>query len=395
MSFGIGLRPSVPSRVLRTLHALKGSATRGDLVMATALPLVEIDAALASLMAEDRVQVSVTESAVLVYRLHGRHPPSDDESAATPRWALRPRLRSARVRDERARAFDRKTLSLIRARGGVVSLAELVEHTGLTVQDAETEALRLARLYGGEPHPSWDGHVVYAFPHLVESAHGAFHVREPRPAWARADDPMGERAAPWWSRHPLLAGVVAVAAGVLAWLATFPPPPGGRALVLASVAGASAGAAFALSGSVLRRLGRLPPFRRRSPATLRRYALGYVFETALRGKGVVSLERTLTYLRTRTDDGGIPRRKVEAALRRLAAEFDAPVTELEGDVFFGFRNVKRQFLASHVQRVRLGLERKAAGRTVFDSGDSELDAAARELEDFDRALRESRSRSET
>lgn len=363
--------------------------------MATALPLAEIDGALASLMAANRVQVSVSESAVLVYRLHGRHPPSVDEPAATPLWALRRRLRSAGVRSERARAFDRKTLSLIRARGGVVSLAELVEHTGLTVHDAETEALRLARLYGGEPHPSWDGHVVYAFPDLVESAHGSFQVREPRPAWARADDPMRERRAPWWSRHPLLAGAGAVAAGVLAWLATFPPSPGGRAVVLAAVAGASAGAAFALSGGIVRRLARLSPFRLQSPATLRRYALGYVFETALKGKGVVSLERTLTYLRSRTDDEGISRHKVEAALRRLAEEFDAPVTELDGDLFFGFRNVKRQFLASHVQRVRLGLERKAEGRTVFDSGDSDLEAAARELEDFDRALGEGPFRGET
>lgn len=395
MSLEAGLGKSAPSRILRTLHALNGSATRGDLVLATALPLVEIDGALASLMAADLVQVSVSESAVLVYRLHGRHPPSVDGPAATPLWALRRRLRSAGVRMERARAFDRKTLSLIRARGGVVSLAELVEHTGLTVHDAETEALRLALLYGGEPHPSWDGHVVYAFPDLVESAHGSFHVREPRPAWARADDPMRDRRPPWWSRHPLLAGAGAVAAGVLAWLATFPPSPGGRAFVLAAVAGASAGAAFALSGGIVRRLARLSPFRLRSPATLRRYALGYVFETALRGKGVVSLERTLAYLRSRADDEGIPRHKVEAALRRLAEEFDAPVTELDGDLFFGFRNVKRQFLASHVQRVRLGLERKAAGRTVFDSGDSELEAAARELEDFDRALGEGPFRGET
>lgn len=395
MSFQARIGPPAAGRILRALHALNGRATRGDLVMATALPLVAIDGALASLMAADRVQVSVSESAVLVYRLHRPQPPSEDTSAATPRWALPRRLRWERVRSERAHAFDRKTLSLIRARGGVISVAELVEHTGLTVGGAETEARRLARLYGGEPHPSWDGHVVYAFPDLVESAHGAFHVREPRPAWARAEDPMRERHTPWWRRRPLAAGALAVAAGVLGWLATFPPPPGGRAVVLAGVAGASAGAAFALSRGILDRLARLAPFRLRSGATLRRYALGYVFETALKGKGVVSLDRTVAYLRSRSDDAGIARHKVESVLRRLAVEFDAPVTELGGDVFFGFRNVKRQFLASHVQRVRLGLERKAAGRTVFDSGDSELDAAARELEDFDEALRDSSTRSET
>ena len=381
------------AEVVRALTALGGGATRGDLIMATALPRAEVDAALASLMAEERVQVWVSESAVLVYRLHRREP--SGAVGPVPSWAASRRLRLLGTKRERIVSFDRKTLRFIHAQGGVISLAELVEHTGSTVEDAEAEVRRLARLYGGEPHPSWDGHVVYAFPDLVESAHGSFQVREPRPAWARADDPMRERRAPWWSRHPRLAGAGAVAAGVLAWMATFPPSPGGRAFVLAAVSGASAGAAFALSSGIVRRLARLSPFRLRSPATLRRYALGYIFETALKGKGVVSLERTLTYLRSRTDDEGIPRRKVEAALRRLAEEFDAPVTELDGDLFFGFRNVKRQFLASHVQRVRLSLARKAAGRTVFDSGDSDLEAAARELEAFDQALGEGPFRGET
>ena len=154
------------------------------------------------------------------------------------------------------------------------------------------------------------------------------------------------------------------------------------------MAGLSAGGAFALTGQAMRTLARRPAFRRRDPATLRRYALGYVFETALKGKGVVSLSRTVLYLESRTGKRRISRAAVEAALRTLAREFDAPVTELEGDLFFGFRNVKRHFLASRVQRIRLALERKAGARTVFDSGDSELDAARRELEEFDRALAE-------
>jgi hypothetical protein len=43
-------------------------------------------------------------------------------------------------------------------------------------------------------------------------------------------------------------------------------------------------------------------------------------------------------------------------------------------------------LASHVQRTRLRLARTAAGDTVFDSADSSLVVAARDLEAFDRAL---------
>lgn len=408
-------RSVVPDQeILRALRALGGRATRGDLIMATGFPKADVEQALDALMAAERVQVAVSESAVMTYRLDhalsesgtpkGRAERGWDAGADTERgsgqaasgalegrWTHLGRLRPRFRRTIRPHAFDRKTLQLIRARAGVISLAELVEHTGLPVERTRREAERLADLYGGEPHPSWDDHVVYAFPDLVESAHGDFHVREPRPAWARADDPMDGHD----TRHPVLRGVLAgggaVLAGALAWLITFPPSGAGRAFILAAVAGLSAGGAFALVDRGLESLARHPLLRTHRSDTLRRYVLGLVFETALKGKGVVSLDRTLEYLRARTGSRWIRRRKVESVLRRLAAEFDAPVTELGGDLFFGFRNVKRQFLASHVQRVRLKLERRADGRTVFHSGDSELAAARRELEDFDRALQDASS----
>lgn len=384
--------------------------------MATGLPRAEIDAAVAELMTHGRVEISVSESAVLVYRLLERReaPVSSEPTRAPaslptfggperrsaspspkpgrgPRWS--PAVwsgpwRSSGPPRHRGDAFDRKTLRLIRARGGVVSIAELVEHTGLTVEGARREMERLADLYGGEPHPSWDGHVVYAFPDLVESAHGDFHVREPRPAWARNHDPLESRTPPGPIRRLTVAGLAAASAGLLAWFLTFPPGGWGRVVILAAVSGASAGAAFALSRAVLRRIARHPLLRPYRTETLRRYVLGYVFETALRGKGVVSLSRTVSFLRTRTGSRQVRRRTVEKVLRQLAAEFDAPVSELDGELFFGFRNVKRQFLASHVQRIRLRLERQASGPTIFDSGDSEVDAARRELEAFDRELRQ-------
>jgi len=266
----------------------------------------------------------------------------------------------------------------------VVSIAELVEHTGLSVAGAAREAERLVALYGGEAHTSWDGHVVYAFPELVASAHGDLRLREPRPAWVWCEEPMVDpRPSRLTGRAVAFGGAVAA----LGWFATFPPGAAGRVLLLACVAGASAGAAFALCGVVAGRLGRLPRVRLRRDETVRRYLLGHVFETALRGKGVVSLERAVTHLASRTGVR-LGRRKVERVLRGLAAEFDAPVLQLEGDLFFGFRNVKRQFLASHVQRVRLGLGRDAEGSAVFDSGDPDEAAAERELRLFDLELAE-------
>jgi hypothetical protein len=190
--------------------------------------------------------------------------------------------------------------------------------------------------------------VVWAFPELMSSSHGRFASREPRPAWVRFDDPM-ERARA--GRH-------------------------------------------SLARRILSAISSHPFLRFRSPRALRRYALGYVIQTALAGKGVVSLRRTVAYLQARAGRRRVSRSAVEAALRRLAQEFDAPVTEVNGELFFGFRNVKRQFLASHVVRRRMRLARTASGRTVFDTADTPRRAGARDLEAFDLELFSARLRSD-
>jgi hypothetical protein len=137
---------------------------------------------------------------------------------------------------------------------------------------------------------------------------------------------------------------------------------------------------------LFRRLGPLRRLQLRRPDALRRLALGHVFETALAGRGVVTVDTTRRYLDRRI--GGRPLRpiRVEAVLKGLSAEFDAPITR-EGDaLFFGFRSVKRQFLAAEVVRRRLRLGEVVTGPTVFDSGDSRPVANARDLELFDREL---------
>jgi len=317
--------PDWQPEVVDTLRALGGEGTLGDLVSLTGLFSSEVIAALEALLGSDRVHVRVSESGDVVYRLDRK------------RWD---RIRTWGRASPRAAqiAFDRKTLRLIRSREGVLSMAELVEHTGQPLAEAEREMARLASSYGGEPHASWDGHVVWAFPELMSSAHGRFDLREPRPAWVRADDPI--EAARTGRR-----GVV---------------------------------------GRIVRAIRRRAPVwdRRR----LRRYALGHVIQTALAGKGVVSLERTARYLEARTGRRRMGRTVVEAVLRQLADEFDAPINEVGGDLFFGFRNVKRQFLASHVVRRRMCLGSTASGRTVFDSADSPAIAGGRDLEAFDAEL---------
>jgi hypothetical protein len=240
---------------------------------------------------------------------------------------------------------------------------------------------RLAELWRGEPHAGLDGHTVYAFPDLMSSVLGRFPDREPRPAWVWDEDPMDHAQG---RRRRARLGVAATACGAtaLAGASLLAGPLLGAAGALTL---AGAGMASLVQGvrGMLRHHRR---FRFRQPDTLRRYALGYVVETALRGKGVVSLKRTVAFIQGRAGKRRVSRKAVEIALRDLAREFQAPVTTEGDDLFFGFRNVKRQFLASMLLRKELALGRTVAGETVFDTADPPEVAAARELEAFDRAL---------
>ena len=337
--------------VARSLRALGGEATLGDLLVQTGLPSPEVEESLQQLMALGGSHVRVTECGDMTYRLA----PFVSSAPAPDGWSSRtaehrrigPRF--CRFSRDGAVGFDHKTLNLIRARHGVLSLAELVEHTGLTLHDAELEMCHLERDYGGESIPSLDGHLVWVFPQLMTTAHGRFAIREPRPAWVRARAPL---------RRPVA----------------------GRSIVR-----------FGLHhrvGAILRSAWSRRPFRALSRSELRRFALGHIYRVALAGKGVVSLDRAVEFVQARVPRWRIRRSRMEAVLRGLAAEFDAPITA-EGNgngLFFGFRNVKRQFLASEVVRCKLDLERRATGRIVFDSADSPSEAQRREIEIFDEEL---------
>ncbi len=375
------------AQVLKVMRALGGEGTLGDILVLAGLPRQDVENALEEMIAVDRAQVRVSNSGELIYHLPERrmaHRP-------TPLQRLLGRTASERPPRDFAKArrvwLDRKTLRLIRARQGVISLAELVEHTGLPLKDAEKEMERLADCYGGQPLASWDGHIVHVFPELMASAHGRFGVREPRPAWVRAADPtrLTKRSLRRETAGLIVNGVGLVASVVAPWLLAsrlvFEGPLGPLLAVVPSAAGA-----LFFGHRLIRAFGQHRLFRFRRMRTLRRYALGHVVETALKGKGVVSLDRTVKYLQTRAGKRKVKRSAVEEALRELAREFDAPITELGGDLFFGFRNVKRQFLASDVVRRRLQLGRTAFGRTVYDSGDSPLQATQRDLESFDLEL---------
>jgi hypothetical protein len=362
--------------VLGVLGALGGEGTLGDVMVLSGLPHRAVELGLDALLADGRAEVRVTRAGEVVYHLGPARGPLPGLSRWVPRGMPVTRM-----------PLYRKTLRLIRAREGVLSVAELVEHTGLPLEEAEKEMLRLADWYGGEPRAALDGFTVWVFPALMTSVHGRFALGEPRPAWVRFEDPVHPRGPARPRRPTLKLGLwslgTAVSLGASAVAVTGLATGGLAPAVLLAVSGV---AAVVLGTGLIRAVRRHRVFRFREKRSLRRYALGYVVETALAGKGVVSLERTVKYVQSRAGKTRVSRRGVEAALRDLAREFDAPASREGEDLFFGFRNLKRQYLASVLERRRLQLARLASGDAVFDTADSPGEAGARELATFDRDL---------
>ena len=284
--------------------------------------------------------------------------------------------------------LDRSTLRLIRARRGVITTSELVEHTGLGLAEAEEEMGRLVGAYGGEPAVSKEGDVVYAFPSLMMSAHGPVTAREPNPAWMRLEHSL-ELTGNTTAANAAVAGMNGfnlLAAATAPW---FIFPRLGIEGPLAFVGLVLVPIVFSLMFfgiPLLRTLGVKLENRRRATRNVRRVLLGEVYRAALEERGV-GLSGCIDRSASRLGGQAPSRHQVETELTRLAAEFDANVEPAEnGSLVYSFPAIRRQFAASEGMRRSLRLEGRSLGEIVFSTGDSESEAAARDLAAFDREL---------
>ncbi|MCH7856935.1 MAG: hypothetical protein IIB37_09315 [Gemmatimonadetes bacterium] len=295
--------------------------------------------------------------------------------------------------------LDRGTLRLIRARKGALTTAELVEHTAMALPDAEEEMGRLLGSYAGEPTVSRDGELVYTFPELMTSAHGAVKAREPNPAWMRMEYPL-ELTGNEKKHDAVIVGMngftlvaAATAPGFiipqvssyypsLAWL-------GGTAGFWGLVIIPVVFSVLFFSIPLLRVLGVRRENRAREARNVRRQVLGLVYREALTGGGAVTVEAATAHVQARMKDRTVDPGAVEAALHQLAAEFDADVSageSGEGSLRFSFPAIRKQFLASETVRRRLKLEEGKIGKVVYSSADSAEEASERDQAAFDREL---------
>jgi hypothetical protein len=289
--------------------------------------------------------------------------------------------------------LDRTTLRLIRSRAGVLTTAELVEHTGDTFPEAEQEMARLLGAYGGEALVSPQGELVYAFPEIMATAGQERRPRPPNPAWLRLE-PALELTGNTTGANAAVAGMNAftlVSAATAPWFIFPRLGLGGTAAMVGLVWVPVVFSTIFFAIPFLRTLGVRLENRRRQARNVRRVLLGLVYKRSLDEGGSVSVTEAYLHvaakLSQQSGKSPVTRADVESAMHRLAAELDADVTTDETDgERFTFPAIRRVFLAGDAVRRKLELEKRTLGEIVYSTSDSTEDARIRDARLFDRAL---------
>jgi hypothetical protein len=283
--------------------------------------------------------------------------------------------------------LDRDFVQLIRSRNGVITAADLVMQTGTRFDEAHQELGRLMGAFNGEARATEDGEVVYLFPDLMVSAHGAVQATPPEPAWRRLLEPRsltgnttGANLAIVGINSFNLAGVAFASIAI----PSLAPTSSGLWAGLVWVPLAFSALFFAIP--LIRIFATHRENARRRAKNLRSVVLGNVMEAALEGRELTRddvIARVRSALGAATHSGDIA-----AVLNTLAAELDADIGPGEdGLPRFGFTGLRRQLEAGGVVRRTLRYEQRRVGAVVYSSADEPEEQGRRDLETFDRELR--------
>jgi len=287
------------------------------------------------------------------------------------------------------RQVDRTTIRLIRSRQGVLTTAELMEHSALTYPEAESEMARLLASYDGEPAVSRDGKLAYVFPELVTSAHAERLPRAPSPAWLRLERDL-EITGNTKGANAVITGMNAftlVAAATAPWFIFPRLGMGGPAAFVALVLVPVVFSVLFFGIPLLRSLSVRRENRRRRARNVRRVLLGLVYQRALGDGRAVGLEEARRHVASRLGEDAAAVRLVESTLHELAAELDADVTTDEaGALRFSFPALREEVSAGEAIRRKLRLDERDLGEIVFSTSDTPDEAERRDEALFDRAL---------
>ena len=285
---------------------------------------------------------------------------------------------------------DRTLLRLIRSRRGVVTVADVVQHTGLSRHEAEEELARLMSSHEGDVKVTGSGNLVYVFEGLMVSAHGRVQERAPDPAWRRLEPALSQTGNPRGT--DLLIGAVnsfnLIAAASAPW-SIFPRLGMGGPLAwvgLVWVPLVFSSLFFAIP--LLRLWGIRSENRRRERGNHRKVLLSHVFSASLVGDGAQVVRAPTATRHVREALGKkVEAGRIEDEMLTLTAEFDAEVTAgVDGGTEYRFPELRGQFHAAEEARRALSLETREVGDIVYSSSDTPEDATARDLAAFEREL---------
>ncbi len=288
---------------------------------------------------------------------------------------------------------DRSVLRLIRARNGVLTSAELVEHTGLTLAAAAEEMGRLTGAYGGDPRVSERGDVVYAFPGLMKSAHGRVRAKEPNPAWLRLEYPRkltGNASSSNWgigalNGFNLAASFVLGLGPALGTTAVEAVPVGALWLYGLGVVPATFSSMF-FGIPLLRSLGLRRENRGRMRRNIRRLLIGLVYARSVGRVRWIPVGEAIAHVQKRLEGWKVTPADILRELEKLAAEFDAAVEADDAGFRYRFPAVRDTFVEAELMRRRLRLEHQKLGRIVYATSDTSSEASRRDRDAFDREL---------
>ena len=288
---------------------------------------------------------------------------------------------------------DRTVLQLIQARKGVLTSSELIEHTGLTVEDAEEEMGRLTGAYGGDPQVSEAGEVVYAFPELMKSAHGKVRARAPKPTWMRLEYPKkltGNSAGSNWGIG-LMNGfnlTMATAMGLLPGLTAagqgLPPLDPIIFYGLGVVPFTFSGLFYAIP--LVRSFGLGGENRGRMRRNIRRLLVGLVYSRSVGTVRWIPVADAIRHVNRALKDQQVPPKTILKELELLAAEFDAEVEAEDEGFRYRFPAIRETFVEAELMRRLLKLEDQRLGPIVYATSDTAAEASQRDLDAFDREL---------
>ena len=284
---------------------------------------------------------------------------------------------------------DRSTLRLIRARNGVLTTTELVEHTGLPLPEAEEEMGRLTGAYAGEPTVSEKGEIVYAFPEVMSSAHGRVSVREPNPTWLRLEYPK-ELTGNDRNSDMLIGamnGFNLLAAVTAPWFIFPRLGLGGMGALVGLVAVPTMFSSLFFGIPLVRRWALKRENKKRMLRNVRKLLIGLVYKRSMGAVEWLAVDDAIEHVTRRLEAFQPKPKQIRKELETLAAEFDADVeVDDAGRTRYRFPNIRASFVEGEMIRRRLALEEGDIGEIVYDSGDSTSEASARDMAAFDREL---------